>query len=202
MGLFSRADPEEQRIEAEYVQILAQRVGSLKEAKAMVKQWIADAKAEAKKEGVAGLPRELGDYILSRASSGDGDAISLLARIRREGVRDDDLRWWWNRPDLERRMITKLDNLARATVFIEERQSGSDAARAAEVVRRFLPIYGDPTMQGALPGDDAPLPSELRSRVTAWLERQQASPERFRQRLLNSTSLNAVIRAEIRGRTL
>jgi len=43
----------------------------------------------------------------------------MLASRRNEGVKDQDVLWWWNMHDLERRMMLKVDEQRRIDRYLE-----------------------------------------------------------------------------------
>ena len=47
----------------------------------------------------------------------------MLAKKRAEGVRDEDIRWWWSMHDLERRMMIKVDDISRLALYIKLRET-------------------------------------------------------------------------------
>lgn len=68
-----------------------------------------EAKEESIREGTWDLPANYGDRLLEWEVTDDA-VRAALAEKRAEGVTDEDIRWWWNRDDLERRAMLKADD--------------------------------------------------------------------------------------------
>ena len=204
MGFFSKlfgaSSPRERDLEKMYVGMFVSEKGmSPSDARRAVHQLMQQAKEEAQKEGTTNLPADFGDSLLEREAT-DGKIKSMLATKRREGVTDDDIRWWWNMPDLERRMMIKDDDATRLALFIHNRQQGSNPEQAADVVKKFHPIYGDPSDTSKSQGDDRPLPYELKDRINIYVQKRfQQEAEAFKEELERSSSFNALVRREIRN---
>jgi len=132
--------------------------------------------------------------------STDEEAKSYLAKMRKEGVTDEDIRWWWNRHDLERRMITAADEWFQYALYLKLiKEDGLSRNEAAKRIRKFYPIYGDPDDTSVMAGEDRPLPIELKLRVNIYMtRRRQADSEQFIKDLEESSSFNALIRREIK----
>lgn len=159
------------------------------------KGMLKNAKAEVVSRGWSTQPEKYGDVLLSQEATNPQVQISLQ-RIREEGVRDEDFRWWWNMSPLERVLMEKADELNRITLFSFLRSKGHDAKESAKKVFSLHPMFGDP-LDGE--GEDRPLPIELKLRIIQYLERHYASPDAMRQNCERSTSFNALVREEIRN---
>lgn len=159
MGLFnsSKYNDMEKALLAQYTQMMSMMGISSAEAPKMAGEMLDQAIEESKEEGTYYLPRNLGDIILGDAASDNQTIKSIAEGIRQtlpekkaEGVKDDDVRWWWNLNDIERRMMLKTDDAARAALFMSELQKGNESSfekaadKAAGRVRKFFPTYGDP----------------------------------------------------------
>ena len=75
---------------------------------ALVDELVDQAYEESIKEGAVNLPGNLGDILLQNESH-DVNIKTVLSKKREDGVREDDIRWWWNMDDIQRRVIVKLD---------------------------------------------------------------------------------------------
>src|SRR3989344_4957061 len=85
----------------------------------------------------------------------DENTHKVLEKKRREGVRDEDIRWWWNLDNLEKMMMLKVDEFHRMALHIKCRQEdGLSVERAAEQVRQHHPIFGNPEDTTHTQGDD------------------------------------------------
>ena len=196
MSLFGkRRPPLEARLIKKYTAVLAaQGLGS--SAREMAEQWLAQAIQESEAQGTAVVDA---DFYLKAAASRPEVAAKLDAK-RRDGVTESDICWWWNLPDIERRMIELSDDAARIALYLFKRDQGLSAEEAGVEVRRFMPVWGDPTDTSRWQGDDRPLPQELHARCDDWINKQRFNPEgeEFKRRLTAFSSCNALIRAEIR----
>ena len=74
---------------------------SLSQAKESFSKMLNECKEQGQREGTANLPENWGDIVLQR-EAGDEKVRNSLAKLRREGVTDQDIRNWWNQPDLAR----------------------------------------------------------------------------------------------------
>lgn len=144
------------------------------------------------------LPANFGDILLEKEST-NVKIKSILAKKRIEGVRDEDIRWWWNMHEIERKMMLKVDELYRGINFIKHREDGYSQEAATKIVKKFCPDYGDPNDTSNSTDDDKPLPFELKDRINIYVENySKLNPERFKREIENSSSFNALIRGEIK----
>jgi hypothetical protein len=180
------------------------------EAKKMAEDTLDRAIEESKKGGTYYLPQNLGDIILGDAGSDNptikkivGSIRQKLPKIKKEGVRDDDVRWWWNLNDIERHMMLKEDENARMALFIDRLKKGDLPDKAAEKVRKFHPMYGDPDDASLTTGDDMPLPCELKNRINIYIEKRFGdNTEKYKNDIEESSTFNALIRKEIKAGNL
>ena len=87
-------------------------------AKSTFHNLYSQAESEAKAEGSIDLPTNLGDILLGKESSHQ-ETQSMLAKRRKEGTRDDDIKWWMNRYELDRKMMIKVDEMSRLGFILE-----------------------------------------------------------------------------------
>ncbi|NIN00587.1 MAG: hypothetical protein GTO24_21630 [candidate division Zixibacteria bacterium] len=190
----------EKKLEDEYVPRLQRMMRiSPSEARSVFRKLLQKAKNESVDEGTANLPENFGDVLLEKESV-DGKVKSWLAMKRNEGVRDEDIRLWWNRHDLERRIALEFEDLTRSTEFLRLRDENSVREEEAEkLVEKIFPTYGDPNEPSLQAGNDRPLPYELKDRVERYLESQaRANPGEYQREAGRSSTLNAFIRREIK----
>jgi polyhydroxyalkanoate synthesis regulator phasin len=200
MGIFSKlfgaSTDIEKMLENLYVIACQEQMQmSASEARSTVRDMLNQAKEESVKESTSKLPRNFGDIILEQEST-NAETKSMLAKKRREGVRDENIRWWWNMYDLERRMMVAFDQIMKQPVYIKftERDGLSEKA-ALEKLDKHFPIWGDPEDTTHHTGEDRPLPIELKGRIDIYVEkRMRTDPEGFKKAMENSSSLNALIR--------
>lgn len=177
------------------------------EARRMAEDMLRQAIEESKKEGSYHLPHNFGDMLLGHVEANDAALRKAIEEMRRnlakkkvEGVRNEDIRWWWNLNDVERRMMVKIDDLSRMALLLHERSNGKDAAEAALTVRKFHPMYGDPQDTAHTSGDDRPLPYELKERINRYIEKRgKTDLEKFKAEIEESFTFNALVRKRIRA---
>ena len=76
----------------------------------------------------------------------DEKVRDAFAPKRAEGVTDEDIAFWWNMHDLERRMICKVDEMNRILLFEKLlKDGGVTEPEAARMVAKRFPVYGDPS---------------------------------------------------------
>ncbi len=157
---------------------------------------------ESHKLGTVNLPQNLGDILLE-AESFDEKTRSYLAKMRSQGVRDRDIKWWFNRQDVERRLISKIHDwlsLARALFKTVKAKDGLSDEEAAKEVRKLHPIYGDLGDGRHTTGEDSPLPYPLMDRINIYIERRkQDDPVEFEKDLKESSTFNAFMRKQLRN---
>jgi hypothetical protein len=167
------------------------------QAKSTFRDMLKKAKEESQKEGTSTLARNFGDILLEKESTDEKTKL-MLARKRKEGVRDEDIRWWWNLHDLERRIMLAVDNLHRMAMFIHSMEEGMEENEAAARIRKYHPDYGNPEDTSHTCGDDRPLPYELKDRINIYIQkRSRTDPEEYKREIESSSSFNVLIRKEI-----
>ena len=196
-----------------YSQMLSMRGISSSEAKKLTEDMLDQAIEKSKKDGTYNLPQNLGDIIFGDAET-DNPTIKKIAESihqklpqkREEGVRDEDVRWWWNLNDIERRMMLKQDDAARMTLILHQLENSTESSKekafdaAAIQVRKFHPIYGDPKDTTHTRGEDRPLPYELKDRINIYIEkRAKEGSGNYKAEIEQSTTFNALVRKEIRA---
>jgi hypothetical protein len=148
----------------------------------------------------AGLPPHrtgIGDLFLAGAFESE----FLRRRLEwtaAEGATQEDFRWWWNLSPFDQEVMEGTDELFRLAAFMAAVHEGLTEEERHWKVRRSFPIYGDPAKPGPVSGEDGPLPCELKDRINRWMERWAADKEGLRQKAAESSSMNALIRDEMR----
>jgi len=215
MGLFNflKYNNIERALLDQYTQMMSMMGGSSAEAKKMAGDMLDQAIEESKKEGTYYLPQNLGDIILGDAGSDNPTIKKIAENIRQklpkkkaEGVKDEDIRWWWNLNDIERRIMLQVDDNIRGGTFIFELKKSNEsskekaAEKAARKVRKFHPFYGDPDDTTHTTGEDRPLPYELKDRINIYIEKRVGdNSEKYKNEVEQSSSFNALIRKEIKA---
>jgi len=191
------------------------------EAKRITENMFDQIIEESKKEGTYYLPQNLGDIILGDAGSDDPKVKKIAESIRqklpqkkKEGVKDEDVRWWWNQPDILRRYEVARDEVSGMFFLadleiIYESSNEKAATNANEMVRKYRPVYdtiygGEPDDTNHTTGDDKPLPCELKRRIMDYNTKslRDDNYEKNENDIEQSSSFNALIRKEIRAGNL
>jgi hypothetical protein len=204
MGIFSKkfgsSSDIEKQLEDLYVSVIQSKMGmSPLQAKSTFHTLFQRAKEESLKEGTLNLPQNFGDILLEKEST-DEKIKLMLVRKRNEGVKDEDIRWWWNMHDLERRMMLKIDELSKIAVYkkLRERDDLSEDEATKRVGKSF-PIFGELDDTAQSKGDNKPLPYELKDRINIYVEkRSQTDSEKFKKEIEELSNFNALIRKEIK----
>lgn len=157
-----------------------------------------------KAKGLPVTPPNYGDLLLQHAEQ-DEDIRQVLEKLRQNGVRDEDIRSWYNMHVLERECILHLQEIMRAASFMEETAKGVDPADAAINLYKRFPRFGDPDdpdwggkVRPRLTDEDRPLPIQLFNVISDFHDSRRNDPA-FAARLAQATSLNAVVREEMRS---
>ncbi len=197
MILFSKGI--EKHLQAVYVPILQDIMEiSASEAKKTFRGLLKRAEAASKKDGTATLSLNSGDLLLETEAD-KPDIKAMLMEKRKEGVRNEDIRWWWNMHDLERCIMVEIDNLPRMAVYTHSLEHGMSFEEAAAKVRKCHPMYGEPNDTSHSSGEDKPLPYELKDRINAYVEKKTLSdPDGLKKQVEQSSSFNALVRKEIK----
>ena len=112
------------------------------EARVSAKQGILTCREQARKEGTIRW-FGLGNTAIDAARNGVEPFKSSIEWARREGATDDDIRWWWNMHDLERRTMVWAEDVVRGALFLHAKEEdGLDSEQAAADVRKNFPMYG------------------------------------------------------------
>jgi hypothetical protein len=188
----------EKQLEDYYMSVFQTDDISSSEAQNIVRDLLKLAKEECRKEDTLNLPQNFGNILLERESTVE-EIKSMLAKRRKEGVRDEDIRWWWNMHPLERKMMLKVDDVIKLSEFARiQKEEGLNEEEAAKKVRKFHVIYGEPDDTTHTVGDDRPLPEELKDRIDIYIEKQTTNQEKFKKEIEESSTLNALLRKEIK----
>ena len=198
MAFFNKYNEMEKRILEHYSKFFSDM--GLPDAERMTKDFLDKAIEDSKKAGRYDL-KNIGDTLLEKEKS-SGQANPNFESKRKEGVRDGDIKWWFNLNDIERLMMLKVDEFHRLALFIKEKEEGKTDDEADAVVRKHHPIYGDLNDETHGSGDNRPLPLELKDRINIYIEKQGISNAEFKKKIDSFTTLNALIRKEIRDENI
>lgn len=200
MGLFKSPLKKLRRsLEEEFVREFHGNMGiSRSEARKLFRDLFARAKQTSIEGESFNYPLNAGDILLENEQR-DENIRDSLAKKRREGVTTEDIRWWWNRHDIERRLLLEIDQLDRIRRLREYlNEDGLGEKQAAQRVRKSEPVYGNPEDTEHMSGHDRPLPHELRNRIATYIQKRGATdPEKFLLDIDGSSTFNALVRKEI-----
>jgi len=191
----------EKQLKKQYAPIFRKMMGmSAAQANKTFKELYAKIKADAEAEDTLNLPMDLGDRLLQKETE-DKKVKQALDKKRTDRVTDDDIRWWWNRHDLARRMMNKVDEVFVYSLFLKlTKQDKMKTKQANEKIKTLRPMFGNPDDARFGKADDRPLPDELRQRVNAYImQRGQKDPASLRNAVQACTSYNAFIRKKIKA---
>ena len=190
--IFSNTTAEEKQLES----VLVLKLSPLGIGKKEIRQTIAQCKQKSKTEGTDDLPQNFGDYILEQATNGIEVHKKFVEKAVSGGALEQDIRYWWNLSDLDRRMIKWEDDLFRIATYSNLKEQGFSENDAVNQLRKSFPIYGDPTDESNLLGQDRPLPQELHERVNDLV--RIMTPELLKLNAEKCSSMNAFIRTDLK----
>ena len=186
-------------LQQEYLPVFWAMGMSASEAWDSFKALLDRAEAMSAEKGIANLDAR---GLVALAERKPGVQAELEWRIS-EGVTEEDFRWWWDMPDVERQIIMAVDEMQIIGYYEAVRKSGVNKEEAAESVKRAHVRFTEFTQLNDF--DPRPehrcLPVELKQRVIKYIERQmKADPsgQLLRKRVHAAGSANANIREEIR----
>ncbi|MDQ7821874.1 MAG: hypothetical protein RDV48_03665 [Candidatus Eremiobacteraeota bacterium] len=172
-------------------------------AKKFIKTLLTQVVKESKDAGTYNLPPDHGKSMLEAAKK-DQKVKKAIELKRKEGVTDEDFINWWAVPDVERRLLLRIDETNRMGLFMKftniDRMPATEANR---LVLKYHPLYGEPQETDNEADMDRPLPAELRERITRYAENLKEIPVEEQQALIDKFStLNARVRHEIKNKAL
>jgi hypothetical protein len=116
-----------------------------------------------------------------------------------QGVTIDDLEWYGSLPPLARAAMEEFDKELRDAVWLQCHSTNLCIEDLERDVGRRLPTFAHAVGHG---DEDAPLPWELKRRFVIFIStirRDQASWESWNERIRTASSMNALIREEVRA---
>jgi len=196
MGFFNKYNEIEKNLLETYSKLFGD-IG-LPDSHKMAEDILDQAIENSKKEGHYNL-ENVGDILLEKEKS-SGTVNQNFENKRKEGVRDEDIRWWFNLNDIERRMMIKIDEISKSTLYISLRDKGDSIEKALAEVAKYHPVYGDLNDERNGSGDDRPLPLELKDRINIYIQKRfESDPEQYKKEMKESSTFNALIIKEIKA---
>lgn len=190
---FDSRDPVE--IELERACVARNVLGGMSqdEAQKSARELVARAKQTVRDRRQENEAPNVGDTFLQMEATNE-KVRNTLQRLRAEGVTDNDIRDWWNRPPIERVLLELIDELDRGAVFIHVLKEGKSPEEAGLAVTKIHTVYGNSSPDA---GEDRPIPWELRARISCYREKCWSTgytpPEAD-----EFASYNALVRSEMR----
>ncbi|MBA7527341.1 hypothetical protein ES705_19517 [subsurface metagenome] len=146
------------------------------------------------------IPNHYGDYLLMKEKDGVQETRDLMISLRKEGVSDDDIRWYYNMGALRNWMFINTNNTIITLHLTHYEEEGMASNEAAIKLRKTMPIFGDSNIipQG-FDYRDRNLPPSLQRCVELYIARcMEKNPIGYQQDVYLLSSFNAYIREEIR----
>lgn len=202
----------EQRLLKELLILFKGKGMDNEDAKEMSKKLLDDSIKESKETGLYDLPLNFGDIILGNASANDINVERLAEIIRKslpqkkdEGVQNEDVRLYWNLPNVERVLANKEDDFHKTALSISTFESSTKTSQeeiieeVVETIKKVHPVYGDSDDNSTSDGDDRPLPFELKHRINKHImKRAKNDPHDYKKEVNQSSTFNAYVRKQIR----
>lgn len=157
-----------------------------------IREAISKCKMESKLNGMDNLPSDFGDYLIEQDKVEDIKYKAIVDKALSGGAIEVDIQQWWNLSDLERRMINWEDNIARIAIFRSLIQEGHTNEEALFKLRKSFPLYGDPSDESNMQGEDRPLPAEMHERVNRFVA--EMFPQTLQIHSSSYSSMNAFLR--------
>ena len=132
--------PSEEKLENRIIQILMEKGLTRSLAKKMCAEFFfAEIKNIAEQPPV---PDNFGDYLLENEENNESIRQMLAARWD-IGVTEQEIRDWWNKTEIERRLIRKCFEMDLKSAFILFRANGLSYDEAGKQVRKIMIVYGE-----------------------------------------------------------
>ena len=139
------------------------------------------------------IPDNFGDFLLENEETNENIRQMLAARWA-IGVTEQEIRDWWNKSELERRLIRKCFEMDLKSAFMLFRGSGLSYDEAGEQVRKSMIVYGEIDF-------GVNLPYEWKEKVDRLMgEALVADPERVEAEVKLYPSINDYVRNRLIGK--
>ena len=136
------------------------------------------------------VPDNYGDFLLENEATNENIRQMLAARWA-IGVTEQEIRDWWNKSELERRLVRKCFEEDLKAAFVYFRGSGMSYEEAGEHVRKSMIVYGEIDF-------DVNLPYEWKDKLDKLLfEALATDTERVKAEAKPYLSVNDYIRDKI-----
>lgn len=179
-----------------YTGVMTNAGMSKREASAMVKDIVEEAKRRGAEEATDNLPSDYGRQLIRLADAGNLQAAAIVNRAREDGASDADIEEWWGLQDLQRRLVVWSESVFRLGIFNNAKASGKGDEDAGRIVWKMFPIYGIPEETDPHTGEDRRLAHEIRGRVDRY--RREHGAAKISEESKSFLTYNAFVRAQIR----
>ena len=163
------------------------------EAKRLAKEMIDGCIAKSKAEGMY-ESRNLGEEYIKNE-----EKYPRIKEIRKEGVQDIDIQWFWNMSDVARKVTIEEYEMRITTTFMSLLDQRLSREEAAAKLKKSMPTYhlGNPNISDI----DSLLPYELKNIVEIYVstQSQRLGFVGFKDKVDEYSSFNAFIRAMIKA---
>lgn len=161
----------------------------------LVADFLKESVRESKQDGTFYLPLNYGNILLKEEKEGS----KSLVPEREEGVTDEDILWYYNMHEVERRVLDKIDIYHRLAMYEQYTSDGLIENQALKKLFKFRPRWGNPKDTKYATGDDRSLPPSLMDRVNRYImKRSESDINKFKLDCEQLSSFNALIRKEIK----
>lgn len=164
--------------------------------KETVEAIIKSCQEESREEGTDRFPENFGNILIEDADRGIPYAKNIVETARKEGATDEDIIKYWNLSDLERRLMTAVDNIYRGAGYYKKKDEGLPNKESVIKLNESFPFYGDPNDTSKFSGENRPLPFELKDRINIYCEKHGISLNE--EKIKGYESMNAFLRSEIK----
>ena len=180
--------PSEEQLENRIIQILMKKGLTRSLAKKMCAEFFfAEIKNIAEQPPV---PDNFGDYLLENEENNESIRQMLAARWD-IGVTEQEIRDWWNKTEIERRLIRKCFEMDLKSAFILFRANGLSYDEAGKQVRKIMIVYGERDF-------DVNIPYEWKERVDRLMAEALADDsEQVQAEAILYPSINDYVREKL-----
>lgn len=136
----NHTNPAEEQLENRIIQILMEKGLTRSLAKKMCAEFF-----YSEIENIAEqppVPHNFGDFLLENEETNENIRQMLAARWD-IGVSEQEIRDWWNKSELERRLIRKCFEMDLKSAFMLLRTNGLSYDEAGKHVRKIMIVYGE-----------------------------------------------------------
>ena len=151
---------------------------------------------EAREDGTFNKPLNHGNTLIEKEKI-NNETKEWLKPAREDGVSNEDIIWYWNLHEIDRRMLDKIEIYFRTARYLQYKSDGLTEEQAIKKLFKYSPVWGDPYDIRYSSGEDRPLPPELIDRVNKYVI-NRTDIEKFKKDCEQYSSLNALIRKEIK----